>query len=102
MIRVGVEEGIDAALLTDFGAEIVRIPPAPQQKIAVDFWIASLTPAIGRRQWPWLRGVKAVQGLWAGVDHLRPLVPPGVTLCSARGVHDAPTAEQAVTLVLAM
>lgn len=103
MVRVGVEESIDASLLDKFGGvELVRIPAEPRQEISVDFWIASLTPATGRRQWPWLRGVKVVQGLWAGVDHLRPLVPEGVTLCSARGVHDAATAEQAVTLVLAM
>jgi phosphoglycerate dehydrogenase-like enzyme len=70
--------------------------------MAVDFWIASLTPATSHRQWPHLKGVKVVQGLWAGVDALRPLIPADVTLCNARGVHDAPTAEWAVTAVLAM
>ena len=34
-------------------------------------------------------------------DDVRPLVPRGVTLCNARGVHDASTAELAVALVLA-
>ncbi|HEX2761968.1 MAG TPA: NAD(P)-dependent oxidoreductase, partial [Rhizomicrobium sp.] len=33
---------------------------------------------------------------------LRPLIPADITLCSARGVHDAPTAEWAVTATLAM
>jgi phosphoglycerate dehydrogenase-like enzyme len=64
--------------------------------------VAALAPPSQRRQWPHLKGVQAVQGLWAGVDSLRPLIPDHVALCSARGVHDAPTAEWAVTAVLAM
>ena len=45
--------------------------------------------------------LRVVQTLTAGVDHVRPYVPGGVTLCNARGVHDASTAELAVTLTLA-
>jgi len=102
-MRIGIEASIDAALLGGFaGLELVRIPAEPTQDLTVDFWIASLAPATSRRQWPHLKGVKAVQGLWAGVDALRPLVPADITLCSARGVHDAPTAEWAVTAILAM
>ena len=102
-MRVGIEDSIDSALLGGFdGLELVRIPAKPDRDMAVDFWIASLTPATSHRQWPHLKGVKVVQGLWAGVDALRPLIPADVTLCNARGVHDAPTAEWAVTAVLAM
>ena len=102
-MRVGIEASVDSALLGGFkGLEIVRIPAEPDEDIAVDFWVAAQAPAVQRRQWPHLNGVKAVQGLWAGVDSLRPLVPKDVTLCSARGVHDAPTAEWVVTAVLAM
>ncbi|HWY65766.1 MAG TPA: NAD(P)-dependent oxidoreductase [Rhizomicrobium sp.] len=102
-MRVGVEESIDNALLAGFaGLELVRIPAEPDRDIVLDFWVAALAPPSQRRQWPHLKGVKAVQGLWAGVDSLRPLVPSGVPLCSARGVHDAPTAEWAVTTTLAM
>jgi phosphoglycerate dehydrogenase-like enzyme len=50
---------------------------------------------------PRMPRLRVVQSLSAGVDDLRPFVPPGVTLCNARGVHDASTAELAVTLVLA-
>jgi phosphoglycerate dehydrogenase-like enzyme len=102
-MRVGIEASIEPALLGGFkGLEIVRIPAEPDDGITLDFWVAALAPAAQRRQWPHLRGVKAVQGLWAGVDGLRPLVPRDVTLSSARGVHDAPTAEWAVTAMLAM
>ena len=102
-MRIGVEASIDPDWLDAFkGLEIVRIPAEPDEDIPLDFWIAAQAPIAQRRQWPRLKGVKAVQGLWAGVDSLRPLIPKDVTLCSARGVHDAPTAEWAVTAMLAM
>jgi len=102
-MRVGIEASIEAALLDGFaGLELVRLPAEPVEDVAVDFWIASLAPTTSRRQWPHLNGVQVVQGLWAGVDALSPLVPADVILCSARGVHDAPTAEWAVTAALAM
>jgi phosphoglycerate dehydrogenase-like enzyme len=45
--------------------------------------------------------LQVVQTLTAGVDNIRDRVPAAVTLCSGRGIHDASTAELAVTLVLA-
>jgi phosphoglycerate dehydrogenase-like enzyme len=45
--------------------------------------------------------LEVVQILSAGVDAVRAVIPPGVTLCNAKGVHDAATAEIAVTLTLA-
>jgi phosphoglycerate dehydrogenase-like enzyme len=45
--------------------------------------------------------LRVVQLQLAGVDAYRPLVPPGVALCNARGVHDAGTAEWAVGAILA-
>ncbi|MGW5476636.1 2-hydroxyacid dehydrogenase [Streptomyces sp. NPDC004008] len=51
-----------------------------------------------------LTSVRVVQTLSAGVDHVEPglhLLPEGVQLCNARGVHDASTAELALTLILA-
>ncbi|MFI9330275.1 2-hydroxyacid dehydrogenase [Kitasatospora sp. NPDC052868] len=44
--------------------------------------------------------LRVVQSLSAGVDDLLPFLPDGVTLCNAKGVHDASTAELALTLVL--
>jgi phosphoglycerate dehydrogenase-like enzyme len=48
-----------------------------------------------------LPSLRVVQTLTAGYDDVLRLLPPGVTLCNARGVHDASTAELAVALVLA-
>ena len=51
-----------------------------------------------------MTSVRVVQTLSAGVDHVQPglhLLPKGVQLCNARGVHDASTAELALTLILA-
>ena len=45
--------------------------------------------------------LRVVQTMTAGVDHIRPLVPEGVVLCNGRGIHDASTAELAMTLMLA-
>ena len=48
-----------------------------------------------------LGNVKVVQALTAGYDDLLPLLPEGATLCNARGLHDAGTAEHALGLIIA-
>jgi phosphoglycerate dehydrogenase-like enzyme len=48
-----------------------------------------------------MTSLRVVQTQTAGVEHIRPHVPAGVTLCNGRGIHDASTAELALTLVLA-
>lgn len=45
--------------------------------------------------------LQVVQTLTAGYEHVLPFLPPRVTLCNAGRVHDASTAELAVTLMLA-
>ncbi|WBQ07554.1 2-hydroxyacid dehydrogenase [Kribbella sp. CA-293567] len=45
--------------------------------------------------------LKVVQTQTAGFENLLPYLRDGVTLCNARGVHDASTAELAVGLILA-
>jgi phosphoglycerate dehydrogenase-like enzyme len=104
MVRVGVETSIEDWLLRNFSeeVEVVRVPEQPTSAIEIDFWIAPLSAATARAQWPSLRGVKVVHSLYAGVDGLLKIVPRDVILCDARGVHDIPTAEWAVSAVLSM
>jgi phosphoglycerate dehydrogenase-like enzyme len=104
MVRVGVEESLDDALLKGFtkAVELVRVPTAPTHYVDVVFWIAPLRLDTFSRQLPYVRGVKVVQTLQAGVDVFLPLLPAGLRLCDARGVHDIPTAEWTVAAILAM
>jgi phosphoglycerate dehydrogenase-like enzyme len=48
-----------------------------------------------------MTSLEVVQTLTAGVDNIAARIPEGVTLCSGRGIHDASTAELALTLTLA-
>jgi phosphoglycerate dehydrogenase-like enzyme len=50
---------------------------------------------------PRMTSLRVVQTMTAGVEHVRPHVPAGVLLCNGRGIHDASTAELAMTLMLA-
>jgi phosphoglycerate dehydrogenase-like enzyme len=50
---------------------------------------------------PRMPALRVVQTLTAGYEHALPYLPDTVTLCNAGGVHDASTAELAVTLTLA-
>jgi phosphoglycerate dehydrogenase-like enzyme len=68
----------------------------------VDFYVAPYTfdirplELIGR-----MSSLRVVQTLTAGYEHVLPYLPDTVTLCNAGGLHDASTAELAVTLTLA-
>ncbi|WP_328482035.1 2-hydroxyacid dehydrogenase [Streptomyces sp. NBC_00377] len=77
-------------------------PPADESLAEVEFFVipygrtdvaAALLPRMPR--------LRVVQSLSAGVDELVKHIPAGVVLCNAKGVHDASTAELAVTLALA-
>ncbi|MFD3498285.1 2-hydroxyacid dehydrogenase [Streptomyces sp. NPDC058676] len=60
--------------------------------------------AVGLRPVPRMSSVQVVQTLSAGTDAIEPglkYLPAGVRLCNARGVHEASTAELALTLILA-
>ncbi|MFY9914216.1 MAG: 2-hydroxyacid dehydrogenase [Nocardioidaceae bacterium] len=49
---------------------------------------------------PSMPKLQVVQTLTAGVEHIMPHVPDGVTVCNAAGVHDAATSELAVGLMI--
>jgi phosphoglycerate dehydrogenase-like enzyme len=103
MLKVGVPETVDPELrrLLPKGIAIEIVPNQPDRDLDVEFWIAPPFMKHAAQAWPRLRGVRVVQSTLAGVDALRRLVPPGVVLCDARGVHTIPTAEWAVTAILA-
>lgn len=55
-----------------------------------------------RRALAEMSGLRAIQGFSAGPQWLRPLVPDGVTLCDAQGVHSIAVAEWTLMALLAV
>ena len=47
-----------------------------------------------------MSSLQVIQSPNAGVDDLLEILPPGVTLCNAKGVHEASTAELAIGLAI--
>src|SRR5260370_2708860 len=76
--------------------ELVAEPAPIVEMMVLGPEFANDVPAIFEQ----LPGLRVVQSFSAGVDHLLPLMPPGVTLCSAAGVHDASVSEWVVTAIL--
>ncbi|MFG2672335.1 2-hydroxyacid dehydrogenase [Streptomyces sp. NPDC048445] len=61
-------------------------------------------PEVAVRPLAGMSSVRVVQTLSAGIDHVEPglgLLPDGVRLCNAKGVHEASTAELTLALILA-
>jgi phosphoglycerate dehydrogenase-like enzyme len=91
--------------LPDTDVEVVALDgtaPLPAGVADVEFYVPSFfpTPAsidVMRH----MKRLRVVQTLTAGVDRLRPHVPPGAVLCNARGAHDAATAEWVIAAMLA-
>ena len=93
----GLPEGLPVAVWDGTGAV-----PSVQSLAAVEFFVVPYTFADAAvAVLPRLPRLRVVQSLSAGVDDLVEYVPSGAVLSSARGVHDASTAELAVSLVLA-
>jgi phosphoglycerate dehydrogenase-like enzyme len=92
------------AALAGVTAEVVAPDggPLPPSARDVVFYVPPFFPPLPAitaiAQMP---GLRVVQAQTAGVERLLPHVPPGVTLCNARGVHDASTAEWVVAVTLA-
>ncbi len=86
-----------------YGVHDLAVDPEPPPWLdEVRFYVPSYTfavepgPLLAR-----MPALEVVQTLTAGVDHIRDYVPGGVTLCNGRGIHNASTAELALTLTLA-
>ena len=88
------------------GADVEVVAPGgaglPASADRVEFYVPPFFPGpsgiAAMHQMPRLA---VVQTLTAGVDRLLGDLPAGVTLCNARGVHDASTAEWVVAAMLA-
>jgi phosphoglycerate dehydrogenase-like enzyme len=75
--------------------------PVPASVADVEFYVPSFFPSqAGTAVLGQMSGLRVVQALTAGVDWIRPHVPPSVALCNARGAHDASTAEWVVAAML--
>ena len=76
--------------------------PLPADAAEVEFYVPPFFPAQPAIEaMTDLPRLRVVQALTAGIDRYLPHLPPGVTLCNARGAHDASTAEWVVAAILA-
>jgi phosphoglycerate dehydrogenase-like enzyme len=103
MLKVGVPWWIDPVWFSRLpsGIQIERVEASPEHTIDVEFWIPPVTAKDAAQALPHLRGVRVVQSLYAGVDWLINLLPAGLILCDAQGLHNIPTAEWTVAAILA-
>lgn len=75
--------------------------PLPQEAMECEFYVPTyMTGANAISISQKMPNLKVVQLTTAGVDGVRQLVGDDVTLCNAKGVHDAATSEIAVALAL--
>lgn len=103
MLKVGVPDAVDPVLhrLLPGSIALELIPLRPTHAVDVEFWIVPPWTSQAEQQLPFLRGLQVAQAAVAGVDGLLKVVPPGVVLCDARGVHTISTAEWTVAAILA-
>ena len=80
------------------GVELVAEPSPDVEMLVLGPELAEDVPELLAQ----LPGLRVVQSFSAGVDQLLPLIPPGVVLCSAVGVHDVALSEWVVAVILAM
>ena len=102
MIAALPSEELREAVGTLAGVETVVWDGVADPDPRIEFCVPDYrdTPAILRRLGE-LPSVRVVQTQLAGYDGQLELLPEGVTLCNAAGVHDDATAEHAVGLILA-
>ena len=78
------------------------ISPRSEDLEKITFYVPSyMSGSAGLADIPAMTSLKVIQSLNAGVDDVLQILPSGVTLCNAAGVHDASTAELAIGLAIA-
>jgi phosphoglycerate dehydrogenase-like enzyme len=114
--RFVVPDGLDVLWLADDDAGLER---AWEQLPSIEFlagppWVDVSKLRFGgtsrtgdgvdrlARALPRMEALRVIQGFSAGPQWLRPLVPAGVTLCDAQGVHSVAVAEWTVLALLAL
>jgi phosphoglycerate dehydrogenase-like enzyme len=80
------------------GVELVAKPAPDVEFVLLGAEFSDDVPGLFKQ----LPGLKVVQSFSAGVDWLLPMIPPGVVVCSAVGVHDVAVSEWVVAVILAM
>jgi phosphoglycerate dehydrogenase-like enzyme len=91
--------GLPAGFDVDFYAGGERPPSLESVEFYVPNYMGNSAVVDIVKEMP---ALKVIQTQTAGFENFLPHLADGVTLCNARGVHDASTAELAVGLILAM
>lgn len=105
-VKVWIPHEPGLSLMGDLPAGVtVEVAPVPDQlpsdPAGVRFWVPPfLAQAESVQLAAKMPDLRVVQLLSAGADAWVGRLPDYVTLCDARGVHDAPTAEWVVTAIL--
>ncbi|MEZ5093060.1 2-hydroxyacid dehydrogenase [Nocardioides sp.] len=97
----------DPAALGDLpsGVTVAQVVPSaddlPADAAEVELFVPAYTFAADLTVLARMPRLRVVQTLTAGIDHVWPHLPEGVTLCNGKGIHETSTAELALTLMLA-
>jgi len=92
--------GLPAGLEADVWKGGEELPPSADEIEFVVFPLGVNNPEITRKI-THLPRLKTIQILSAGADNILPFIPPGVTLCNARGAHTPATAEWTAGVIIA-
>jgi phosphoglycerate dehydrogenase-like enzyme len=91
--------GLPAGMLADVWTGDGQLPDSAGEVevVVLPFGVpAARMPVLAK-----LPRLRLIQLMSAGAENVIPFVPPGVTLCNARGVHDPAVAEWVLAVILA-
>jgi len=96
---VSLMGGLPDGMVADVWTGGKKLPDSADEVevVVLPFGVSpSLMPVLAK-----LSRLKLIQLMSAGAENIIPFVPPGVTLCNARGVHDPAVAEWIMAVILA-